>query len=101
MPRVKGEAAPDRVSGAVREMLLGLGEDPAREGLLKTPQRVAKSMRFLTAGYSQDARQLLTQALFTVSYDEMVIIKDIELFSLCEHHLLPFFGKAHVAYIPN
>jgi GTP cyclohydrolase I len=89
------------VSRAVREMLLALGEDPAREGLQRTPERVEKSMRFLTAGYSQDAKALLTQALFTVSYDEMVIVKDIELYSLCEHHLLPFFGKAHVAYIPN
>jgi GTP cyclohydrolase I len=101
MPRVKSKPAPDLLSSAVAQMLRGLGEDPEREGLQKTPQRVAKSMRFLTAGYTQDARQLLTQALFTVSYDEMVIIKDIEVFSLCEHHLLPFFGKAHVAYIPN
>ena len=101
MARVKSDSDPDRLSAAVREMLRGLGEDPEREGLLKTPQRVAKAMRFLTAGYTQDAKALLTQALFTVSYDEMVIIKDIEVFSLCEHHLLPFFGKAHVAYIPN
>ena len=101
MPRVKSKPAPDLLSSAVTQMLRGLGEDPEREGLQKTPQRVAKSMRFLTAGYTQDAKQLLTQALFTVSYDEMVIIKDIEVFSLCEHHLLPFFGKAHVAYIPK
>jgi len=101
MARVKSKPAPDLLSSAVAQMLRGLGEDPEREGLQKTPQRVAKSMRFLTAGYTQDAKQLLTQALFTVSYDEMVIIKDIEVFSLCEHHLLPFFGKAHVAYIPN
>jgi len=101
MARVKSGEAPDRLSAAVRELLLGLGEDPRREGLQRTPERVAKAMRFLSAGYSQDAKQLLNQALFTVSYDEMVIIKDIELFSLCEHHLLPFFGKAHVAYIPN
>jgi GTP cyclohydrolase I len=101
MPRVKRRDDTQRLAGSVRELLRGLGEDPTREGLLKTPDRVAKSMRALTAGYTQDARQLLTQALFTVSYDEMVIIKDIELFSLCEHHLLPFFGKAHVAYIPN
>jgi len=101
MPRVKSKPAQDLLSSAVAQMLRGLGEDPEREGLQKTPQRVAKSMRFLTAGYTQDAKQLLTQALFTVSYDEMVIIKDIEVFSLCEHHLLPFFGKAHVAYIPN
>jgi GTP cyclohydrolase I len=85
----------------VREILAGLGEDPTREGLQKTPERVAKALRFLTGGYSQDADSLLNDALFTVSYDEMVIIKDIEVFSLCEHHLLPFFGKAHVAYIPK
>jgi GTP cyclohydrolase I len=86
---------------AVRALLAGLGEDPGREGLQKTPVRVEKALRFLTSGYAQDPRKLLNQALFTVSYDEMVIIKDIEVFSLCEHHLLPFFGKAHVAYIPN
>jgi GTP cyclohydrolase I len=86
---------------AVRALLAGLGEDPGREGLQKTPVRVEKALRFLTSGYAQDPRKLLNQALFTVSYYEMVIIKDIEVFSLCEHHLLPFFGKAHVAYIPN
>jgi GTP cyclohydrolase I len=85
----------------VRAMLEALGEDPQREGLLKTPERVEKTMRFLTQGYQQDVCALLNGALFTVSYDEMVIIKDIDVFSLCEHHLLPFFGKAHVAYIPN
>jgi len=97
----KEERAAPRVSASVREMLAALGEDPDREGLRRTPDRVEKAMRFLTAGYAQDAKGLLNQALFSVSYDEMVIIKDIELFSLCEHHLLPFFGKAHVAYIPN
>jgi GTP cyclohydrolase I len=85
----------------VRAILAGLGEDPAREGLLKTPERVEKALRFLTQGYQGDVESLLTGALFTVSYDEMVTIKDIEMFSLCEHHLLPFFGKAHVAYLPN
>ena len=85
----------------VRAILAGLGEDPAREGLLKTPERVEKALRFLTQGYEQDAASLLNEAMFTVSYDEMVTIKDIELFSLCEHHLLPFFGKAHVAYLPK
>ena len=85
----------------VRQILAALGEDPEREGLVKTPERVEKALHFLTQGYAQDAEQLLSEALFTVSYDEMVIIKDIELFSLCEHHLLPFFGKAHVAYIPD
>ncbi len=85
----------------VREMLVRLGEDPDREGLSHTPARVEKAMRFLVKGYKDDPEALLRKALFTVSYDEMVIVKDIEMFSLCEHHLLPFFGKVHVAYIPN
>jgi GTP cyclohydrolase IA len=85
----------------VRAMLQALGEDPDREGLQKTPERVEKAMRFLTQGYQTDICTLLNGALFTVSYDEMVIIKDIDVYSMCEHHLLPFFGKAHVAYIPN
>jgi len=85
----------------VREMLVRLGEDPDREGLSHTPARVEKAMRFLVKGYKEDPEALLRKALFTVGYDEMVIVKDIEMFSLCEHHLLPFFGKVHVAYIPN
>src|SRR5215472_12772405 len=85
----------------VREMLVRLGEDPSREGLVDTPARVQKAMKFLTKGYDEDAEGLLKGALFTVSYDEMVIVKDIEMFSLCEYHMLPFFGKVHVAYIPN
>jgi GTP cyclohydrolase I len=85
----------------IRHILTELGEDPARDGLLKTPQRVDAAMRYLTSGYRKDADQILNGALFDVAYDEMVIVKNIEVFSLCEHHMLPFFGKCHVAYIPN
>src|SRR5260370_22795466 len=85
----------------VREMIIRLGEDPNREGLARTPARVEKAMQFLVNGYKDDPEALLRKALFTVNYDEMVIVKDVEMFSLCEHHLLPFFGKVHVAYIPN
>src|SRR5580692_6231186 len=85
----------------VREMIVRLGEDPDREGLSRTPARVEKAMQFLVKGYKDDPAALLREALFTVNYDQMVIVKDIEMFSLCEHHLLPFFGKVHVAYIPN
>ncbi|MCB0548953.1 MAG: GTP cyclohydrolase I FolE [Phaeodactylibacter sp.] len=82
-------------------VLRALGEDPTREGLSKTPERAAKAMKFLTRGYEQDAEAILRSAMFREDYSEMVIVKDIELYSLCEHHILPFFGKAHVAYIPN
>jgi GTP cyclohydrolase I len=85
----------------VREILVRLGEDADREGLLRTPNRVHRAFEFLTKGYREDPEALLKKALFTVTYDEMVIVKDIEMFSLCEHHMLPFFGKVHVAYIPN
>src|SRR5919109_1146715 len=85
----------------VRQLLAELGEDPSREGLLNTPKRVEKSLRFLTNGYSADIDTVLNNALFTVDYNEMVIVKDIDFYSLCEHHLLPFFGKCHVAYIPS
>ncbi len=85
----------------VKEMLVRLDEDPEREGLLRTPGRVHKAFEFLTRGYNEDPEALLKNALFTVTYDEMVIVKDVEMFSLCEHHMLPFFGKVHVAYIPN
>ena len=84
-----------------RELLRRIGEDPSRDGLIDTPQRVEKSMDFLTRGYGQTVTEVLHNALFDVDYDEMVIVKDIEFFSLCEHHMLPFFGKAHVAYVPN
>ena len=103
---MKSTAQETTVSGAsyeelVREMLVRLGEDPDREGLTQTPERVRKAMQFLTRGYQEDPETILNGALFTVNYDEMVIVKDIEMFSLCEHHMLPFFGKVHIAYIPN
>jgi GTP cyclohydrolase IA len=85
----------------VREMIVRLGEDATREGLERTPERVHRAYEFLTKGYKEDPEAMLKKALFTVTYDEMVIVKDIEMFSLCEHHMLPFFGKVHVAYIPN
>ena len=85
----------------VREILVQLGEDPLREGLQRTPERAAKALQFLTSGYSVDIRKLVNGALYEVKYDEMVVVKDIEFFSLCEHHMLPFFGKMHVAYLPK
>jgi GTP cyclohydrolase IA len=85
----------------VTEMLLALGENPGRNGLLKTPERVAKALAFMTQGYQRDIDHLLNGALFPIEYDEMVIVKDIDFFSMCEHHMLPFFGKVHVGYLPN
>ena len=85
----------------IRRLLTNLGEDPSREGLLKTPERVERSLKFLTSGYQKDVDKVLNGALFTVDYTEMVIVKDIDFYSLCEHHLLPFFGKCHVAYLPT
>ena len=91
----------DELADHYRQILTLLGEDPEREGLLKTPLRVAKAMQVLTRGYQMDAHKVLTDALFKEDYSQMVIVKDIDFFSLCEHHMLPFYGKAHVAYIPN
>ena len=88
------------IAAHIREVLAGLGEDPNREGLLKTPARVESALRDMTTGYSQDPVAILNEAMFAVESDEMVIVKDIELYSMCEHHMLPFFGKAHVAYLP-
>ncbi len=85
----------------IRELLGAMGENPTREGLVDTPKRVEQSLRFLTSGYAADVDEVLNNALFAVDYNEMVIVKDIDFYSLCEHHLLPFFGKCHVAYIPN
>jgi len=91
----------DTIAGHMRRILELIGEDANREGLRRTPERYEKAMRFLTAGYTQDPEKLLNGAMFKVCYDNMVVVKDIEMYSLCEHHLLPFFGKVHVAYIPN
>ncbi len=91
----------ERMEGLVHQLLGLLGEDQNREGLVKTPRRVVESLRYLTQGYRQDVKKVLNNAIFSEPYDEMVVVKDIEIFSLCEHHLLPFYGKAHVAYIPN
>jgi GTP cyclohydrolase I len=89
------------VNDLIRQLLIELGEDPDREGLARTPERVGKALKFLTSGYAADIDEVLNNALFTVDYNEMVIVKDIDFYSLCEHHLLPFFGKCHVAYIPR
>jgi len=91
----------ETIADLVRRMLIQIGEDPSREGLRRTPERFEKAIRFLTSGYRQDPEKILNGAVFSVGYDEMVVVKDIELYSLCEHHLLPFFGKCHVAYIPD
>jgi GTP cyclohydrolase I len=98
VPEVAGG---ESIAGLVRKMLVQLGEDPDREGLQRTPERFEKALRFLTSGYAQNAETILNGAMFSVRYDEMVVVKDIEVYSLCEHHLLPFFGKCHVAYLPD
>ncbi|MDM1296089.1 GTP cyclohydrolase I FolE [Sphingobacterium sp. N143] len=91
----------DRIASHYTDILESLGEDPKREGLIKTPERVAKALQFLTHGYDIDAAEVLRGAMFEEDYSQMVVVKDIEVYSLCEHHMLPFFGKAHIAYIPN
>jgi GTP cyclohydrolase I len=91
----------ESIAGMLRRMLRLIGEDPSRDGLRHTPERFEKALRFLTSGYLQDPEKVLNGAMFSVSYDQMVLVKDIEVYSLCEHHMLPFFGKCHVAYIPN
>jgi GTP cyclohydrolase I len=91
----------DTIAARVKEILRAVGEDPNREGLARTPERAGKALRYLTSGYSTDIKQIVNGALFDVKYDEVVIVRDIEFFSLCEHHLLPFFGKMHVAYLPD
>ena len=95
------EDCTNALSDHFKEVLTHIGEDTEREGLLKTPERVAKAMQYLTQGYDQDPAEILKSAMFAEKYDEMVIVKDIEVYSLCEHHMLPFFGKCHIAYIPN
>jgi GTP cyclohydrolase I len=91
----------ETIADLVRRMLVMIGEDPERDGLRRTPERFEKALRFLTSGYQEDPEKLLNGAMFSVGYDQMVLVKDIEVYSLCEHHLLPFFGKCHVAYIPD
>jgi GTP cyclohydrolase I len=98
---MKTEEKTQQLQEAIEQILVLVGEDPTREGLIKTPERVAKMFHFLTKGYTQDIDEVLNGALFSIKYDEMVIVKDIDFFSLCEHHLVPFFGKCHIAYLPD
>ncbi len=100
-PTHREKPGQEQIEDAYRDILAFVGEDPGREGLLRTPHRVAEAMKFLTRGYAQDVQTLLNGAVFHEDYEDMVVVKDIEFYSLCEHHLLPFFGRAHVAYIPN
>jgi GTP cyclohydrolase IA len=98
---VPATAESESIADLVRRMIVQLGEDPNREGLRRTPERFEMALRYLTSGYRQDPQKILNNAMFSVGYDEMVVVKDIEVYSLCEHHLLPFFGKCHVAYLPD
>ncbi len=98
---IRPDPVKDGIAPLIHEILEKLGEDPSREGLLRTPDRVEKALQFLTSGYHVDVQKLVNSALYEVKYDEMVVVKDIEFFSLCEHHMLPFFGKMHVAYLPQ
>jgi len=98
---MQAKTAERSIAPLIEEMLGALGEDPTRDGLLRTPDRVDKAMKFLTSGYRMDIQKILNGALYEVKYDEMVLVKDIEFFSMCEHHMLPFFGKVHVAYLPK
>ena len=98
---IKRKPPQGAIASRMRDVLLELGEDPEREGLANTPQRVEKALRYLTSGYSANLEQIVNGALFDVKYDEVVIVRDIEFFSMCEHHMLPFFGKIHVAYLPD
>ena len=97
----KGGPEEERIAPHIRAVLGALGEDPEREGLLRTPERMDQALRFLTSGYRMDIQKIVNGALYDVQYDEMVVVKDIEFFSMCEHHMLPFFGKIHVAYLPG
>jgi GTP cyclohydrolase I len=98
---MQAKAAEKNIAPQIEEILAALGEDPRRDGLLRTPDRVDKALKFLTSGYRMDIQKILNGALYEVKYDEMVVVKDIEFFSMCEHHMLPFFGKVHVAYLPK
>src|SRR3984957_19488816 len=98
LPEARGT---ESIADLVRKIIVQIGEDPNREGLQRTPERFEKALRYLTSGYGQDPEKILNGAMFSVGYDEMVVVKDIEVYSLCEHHFLPFFGKCHVAYLPG
>jgi GTP cyclohydrolase IA len=101
LPDTPPGTSPETIADHVRRIIALLGEDPSRDGLRRTPERFERALRFLTSGYQQDSDKILNGAMFSVCYDQVVVVKDIEIYSLCEHHLLPFFGRCHVAYIPN